>query len=104
MFTMDRRLKLQALLEGITGAKKAYFQPPPSLAMTYPCIVYERDNTSTQHANNLPYRNMQRYQVTIMDYDPDSQLLAKVSRLPTASFSRHFTADKLNHDVFTLYF
>jgi hypothetical protein len=104
VFIMDRRLQLQALLANIPGVTKAYFQPPPSLSMTYPCIVYERDDASTQYANNLPYRNMQRYQVTILDYDPDSQILNGVAALPTARFSRHFTADKLNHDVYTLYF
>lgn len=101
---MDRRLKLHELLASIPGVTKAYFQPPPSLSMTYPCIVYERDDASTQHANNLPYRSMQRYQVTVLDRDPDSQILAGVAKLPTARFNRHFTADNLNHDVYTLYF
>lgn len=72
--------------------------------MTYPCIVYERDSASTQHANNLPYRTMKRYQVTAMDYDPDSEIPEALAKLPSSSFSRHFTADKLNHDVYTLYF
>ena len=104
MFTMDRRLKLQALLASIPGVTKAYFQPPPSISMTYPCIVYERDSTSTSHANNLPYRQMQRYQITVIDRDPDSAIPGGVAQLPTANFSRHFTADNLNHDVYTLYF
>ena len=104
MFTMDRRLKLQELLSSIPGVTKAYFQPPPSISMTYPCIVYQRDSVLTQHANNLPYRHMKRYQVTVMDYDPDSSIPDAVANLPTANFSRHFAADKLNHDVYTLYF
>jgi hypothetical protein len=101
---MDRRLKLQALLSSIPGVTKAYFQPPPSISMTYPCIVYQRDSASIQHANNLLYRHMKRYQVTVIDYDPDSAIPDVVVQLPTANFSRHFTADKLNHDVYTLYF
>jgi hypothetical protein len=101
---MDRRLKLQALLASIPGVTKAYFQPPPSVSMTYPCIVYQRDSASTSHANNLPYRQMQRYQITIIDRDPDSAIPGAVAMLPTASFSQHFTADQLNHDVYTLYF
>jgi hypothetical protein len=104
VFTMDRRLQLQTLLSSIPGVTKAYFQPPPSLSMTYPCIVYERDSASTQHANNLPYRNMKRYQVTVLDYDPDSEIVDELAKLPSSTFSRHFTADKLNHDVYTLYF
>jgi hypothetical protein len=104
VFTMDRRLQLQALLSSIPGVTKVYFQPPPSISMTYPCIVYKRDSASNQHANNLSYRNVKRYQVTIMDYDPDSSIPDAVAQLPTANFSQHFTADKLNHDIYTLYF
>jgi hypothetical protein len=47
---------------------------------------------------------MKRYQVTIIDRDPDSGIPEVVAGLPTSTFSRHFTVDNLNHDVYTLYF
>lgn len=101
---MDRRLQLQALLSAIPGVTKAYFQPPPSLSMTYPCIVYERDSATNLFANNTSYRHTKRYQVTIIERDPDSEIPDKVAALPLSNFSRHFTADNLHHDVYTLYF
>lgn len=101
---MDRRLKLQRLLSAIPGVSKAYFQPPPGIRMTYPCIVYQRDQVSTDYADNSPYRRTKRYQVTVIDEDPDSGIPEAVATLPLSSFSRHFNADKLNHDVYTLYF
>lgn len=98
---MDRS-QLQAVLEAITS--NVYFQPPPSLAMVYPCIVYNRDFANTQFADNLPYRRKKRYQVTIIDQNPDSVIPDKVADLPMCLFERHFTAGNLHHDVYNIYF
>lgn len=100
----NRLLKLQEILSGIPGVSKAYFQPPANLSMSFPCIVYERDAVATVFANNTPYRHTNRYQVTVIDQDPDSEIPAGVEALPLSSFSRHFTADGLHHDVYNLYF
>ena len=99
---MAQRLELQALLA--TLAPKVYFQPPPSLAMEYPCIVYSRDNVKTEYADDQPYKLRTRYQVTVIDRDPDSPIPAKVAALPSALFDRFYTADNLNHDVYQLFF
>lgn len=101
---MDRRLKLQLLLASLPGVAKAYFQPPADIRMDYPCIVYQRDSLDTIFADNNPYRRTKRYQVTVIDQDPDSTIPDLVAALPFSTFSRHFNADKLNHDVYTLYF
>ena len=102
---MGRRLELQSLLESLLPAgKRAYFQPPTNVQMQYPCIVYSRDNRDTDYADNVPYKHKKRYSVTVIDWDPDSDIPDKVAELPMSSFSRHFTADNLNHDVYTLYF
>lgn len=98
------RADLQAIFEDIPGVAKVYFQPPNGVHMVYPCIVYERDAVGTQHADNIPYRSTKRYMVTIVDKNPDSVIPDKVAALPTASFNRFFTADNLNHDVYTIYF
>jgi hypothetical protein len=97
-----RRYSLQELLEAITD--NVYFQPPPNVQMAYPCIVYQRDRTSTRFADNKPYARTKGYQVTVIDRDPDSDIPDKVAQLPTALFSRFFVANNLNHDVYTLFF
>lgn len=96
------RERLQVLLETIAG--NAYFQPPPTLKMQYPCIVYKRDDAETLFADNKLYRTTKRYQVTVIDGDPDSLIPDKVAGLPLCSFDRHYTADNLNHDVYNLFF
>jgi hypothetical protein len=45
-----------------------------------------------------------RYQVTVVDRNPDSDLPDQVQNLPLCQFSRFFTADNLNHFVFNLFF
>lgn len=101
---MDRLL-LQSLLEGLVpDGGKVYFQPPTNTQMVYPCIVYKRDNVETLFADNNPYRSTKRYQVTIIDRNPDSTISDKVAALPLCAFDRFYTADNLNHDVYNLFF
>lgn len=96
------RLELQQILKEI--APNVYFQPPNGLTIHYPCIVYVRDTMDVSYADNSPYRHAIRYQVTVIDRNPDSAMVQKVAMLPLTSHNRFFTADDLNHDVFTLYF
>lgn len=104
MFTMAPRLELQTLLETLLGTPNVYFQPPANVQMKYPCIVYSRDAADTKFAGNNPYARTKRYQVTVIDRDPDSLIPDKIAALPMCSHNRFFTADNLNHDVFTLFF
>lgn len=101
---MEKRLELQALLETILGSRNVYYQPPAQYKMSYPCIVYQRDNVKTDFADNKPYSLDNRYEITIIDRDPDSLIPGMIARLPSSSFSRRFTSDQLNHDVYNLYF
>lgn len=102
---MGQRLDLHVILESLLpSGSKAYFQPPANVEMTYPCIVYKRDDADTQFANNAPYIVKKRYQVTVIDRDPDSGIPDKVAALPTCVFERAYAKSNLNHDVFNLYF
>jgi hypothetical protein len=101
---MGQRLDLQTLLLDLLGSPNVYFQPPPSIKMAYPCIVYRRDNARAEFADNGPYKHRKRYQLTVIDVNPDSAILDKVAALPLCSFERFFTADNLNHDIYNLFF
>jgi hypothetical protein len=99
---MASRLDLHTLLTGIVP--NAYFQPPPSVHMTYPCIVYKLDDIDTDFANNFPYNLQKGYKLTVIDQDPESSIPDEIAKLPQVSFDRFYTADNLNHYVFTIYF
>lgn len=101
---MGLRTDLQVLLENLLGSRNVYFQAPSNLQMSYPCIVYTRDNVKAKYADNRSYSFVKRYLVTVIDKNPDSPIPDKIAALPMCSFSRHYTAENLHHDVFTLYF
>lgn len=101
---MGQRLELQTLLTSILGSGNVYFQPPPSVKMKYPCIIYKRDDAITNFADNKPYANKKRYQVTVIDQNPDSEIPDKIAKLPFCIFDRFYTADNLNHDVYNIFF
>lgn len=103
---MGRRLDLHAYFEFLllgTGGE-AYFQRPTEDKMKYPAIVYNRDDVDSMFADNAPYALTKRYLVTVIDYDPDSELPDKILSMPQCRFSRHFVTQGLNHDNFVLYF
>lgn len=101
---MGTRLDFQTLLEGLLGSGNVYFQPPANVSMRYPAIVYNRDFQSVSFADNRPYHRRKRYQVTVIDADPDSLVPEKIAELPLTTLVRHFTSDNLNHDVYDVYF
>lgn len=101
---MAPRQQLHDALKALSGPEEVYFQPPASVEMKYPCIVYEKDRVNTDFADNTPYKHMKRYQITVIDRNPDSEIPDQVANFPMCSFDRHFTADGLHHDVYNLYF
>lgn len=101
---MDRRLELHEVLCETLGSRYVYFQPPASVDMNYPAIVYSRKTIENIHANNSVYRQNDAYDLTVIYDDPDSVLPRQISLLPLCSHDRHYVADNLYHDTFTIYF
>ena len=88
----------------ILGSSNVYFQPPESVKMRYPAIVYSLDDITNTFADDRPYLSAKRYKVTIIDRNPDSILPDLMNALPFCNFNRTYTSDGLNHWVFSLYF
>lgn len=101
---MGRRVDLQVYLEFLLGSDQVFFQPPSNTRMQYPAIVYSRDSLDTVFADNAPYRHQSRYEVIVMDHDPDSEIPTKITAMPMSRFVRSYSADGLNHTVINLYF
>lgn len=102
MALQDRRLELDAYFKTLTP--NVYYQPPPSVKMKYPAIRYELSRIDLTSANNKPYLLDRGYQVTVIDEDPDSDIVDAISKLPMCRFNRPYTANNLNHFVFILYY
>ena len=99
-----RRLELHEILCGILGSRNVYFQPPENLKMKFPCIIYEHEGNDVKPADDTKYSKIRKYQVTIIDKDPDTEIPERLDNLRFASFDRRFTADNMNNIVYTVYY
>lgn len=101
---MGTRLSLQTQLETLLGSSNVYYQPPASIKLVYPCIVYDLDNTYVKHANNKLYKKDKRYSLTYITRNPDDPKVDAFLELDYCAFNRSFTVDNLHHYTYTLYY
>lgn len=102
---MGTRIELHEKLMALFGSNHVYFQPPPSIKMVYPAVVYKFDGIFERSANNKKYVAEKRYTVTFMHKDPDVNYSSEMyNAFPMCSFDRRFVSDNLYHDVYTLYY
>ena len=98
---MRTRLELDTKLREL--CPNVYYQPPESVRMKYPAIRYSRYDVDNQHADNFAYFQSPAFQIIVIDANPDSEIVPAIAELPMCSYDRHYSADNLNHDVFTIY-
>lgn len=101
---MTRRIQLHQILVDLLGSTNVYFQPPSTVQMKFPCIIYSRDARDEKFADNILYLGKDRYSISVVDKNPDSDIPDKVGALPLTSFSQHYVVDNLNHDVYSTYY
>lgn len=99
-----KRYELHEKLCTLLGSRNVYYQPPPTVRMSYPAIVYKRSTIANNYANDDVYIQNFAYDVTVIDSNPDSRIVFELSKFPKCRFNRHYTSDNLNHDVFTIYY
>lgn len=46
----------------------------------------------------------EKYKGTVIDADPDNQIVNNIAGMPTSRFNRYYTKDNLNHYVFEIFF
>lgn len=101
---MAEREQLHAILTEILGSSNVYFQPPSTIQLSYPCIIYQRQAKQELFANDALYLSKKRYSITVVDKNPDSEIPDKIAELKLTTFDRHFVADGLHHDVYSCYY
>jgi hypothetical protein len=102
---MGQRLELHAELVSLLGTNNVYYQPPATVQLHYPAIIYELSSITTRNADNMHYINTRRYSVTVIDTNPDSILSQTIlDSFERCTFDRRFASDNLYHDVLTLYY
>lgn len=101
---MTERTELHEILCDTLGSRNVYFDPPETIKMKYPAIVYSLSDVKKTYADNICYKNFKAYAVTIIDKNPDSEIPDKLLCLPYVEFDRTYRADNLHHFVYTMYF
>lgn len=102
---MASRLDLHEEFCNLLGTRYVYFQPPESLKLHYPCIVYNRSGVDTKNADNKHYKCTNQYSGVIIDPDPDSSIPDRLlDKFSMSSLSASYTSDNLNHTPFSLYY
>ena len=100
---MSKRYDLQRELEKY--ADNVYFQPPSSIKMTYPCVVYNKISKFREYGNDQAYIKIQGYSVTVMDRDPDSLIADDLEdHFTHCAITQYFTNDNIHHTVLELYY
>lgn len=107
----NQRKQLDDILRSIDGVKKVYYQPPESMQLKYPCIIYEPSGQNVMYANDSRYLTFMEYTLTLIDRDPESIIQKSILDLRKnadancyVKFDRFFTADNLNHWTYRLAF
>lgn len=101
---MGTRIDLQVLLETLLGSTNVYYQPPETLKINYPAIIYSKSRIDTKKADDSTYLKNTRYNIIVVDKKPDNPVIDKLLSLPYCSYDRHYNSDKLNHDSLILYY
>lgn len=105
MEKQPRRIELHEKLCEVLGSEYVYYNPPESVKLKYPCIIYQLDRVWQRYADDKEYLGRKGYDVTVISRDPDENIADQIrSEFIYASFNRRFVNDDLYHDVLTIYY
>lgn len=98
------RLQLHEELCDILGSRNVYFQPPESVKIKYPAIIYHVENIDQKFANNMTYNKDRAYLLILVHPDPDNEIIEKLLfSFPKIRFDRAYDSDNIHHYVYVLY-
>ena len=95
---MVDRFVIHNRLCDVLGNDHVYFQPPSSIQLKYPCIIYSLHRYQFSPADNIKYLQHVTYDLIVIDKNPDSKIpMALIEEFTTCSLDRVYKADNLNH-------
>jgi len=96
------RLTLHQTLVDILGSNNVYYNPPETLQMKFPCIVYNLDYIEDMHADNSKYIDWTTYKIYVVSKKVDHPAIRQILNIPMTRFSTRYVRDGLYHDVIIL--
>lgn len=98
------RLEIQDRLEALDTSLHVYYQPPASVRIKYPAIIYHLNDIDQRWADDYLYKKDRSYLLTLVHYDPDNDIIEKLLwAFPKLRYDRTYTSDNLYHYVYVLY-
>lgn len=99
------RVELQEKLEELLGSRNVYFQPPESIKMEYPAIVYDLYRVQQRFASDMSYKRNPAWSITIIDRNEDVDWVNKMlESFNYCSMERSYKGDNLAHYSFIVYY
>lgn len=99
------RLHLRDLLirvmEDAGEEPNLYYQPPESIHLNYPCIIYQLKGLDSTYANDNPYIQKVSFEATYITRSSTSSVITNLGKLSCSKFDRYFVTDNLHHYVYT---
>ena len=99
------RLDLHDKLCDLLGSSEVYFQPPETIRMKYPAIIYDMYRVNQRFADDSNYRIMPAFSVTIIDKTTELDWIDRMFEMfpKYCSLERTYVADNLVHYSFILF-
>lgn len=100
------RIDLHNMIKSLTPTGwNIYFQPPESIKLSFPCIIYGRGEIDAKYADDKMYVGKRAYNVQIISRDPEctlaETLMMNISGCKSTGLS---VIDNLYHDNLTIYY
>lgn len=102
---MHNRSELHKKLERLMGSSNVYFQPPASVQLSYPCVIYTLGTGDMKRADDSVYMYTYSYEVTFIYKRPNIDIVEQVLKtFSMSSVYRVYVSDNLNHYAFRIYY
>lgn len=88
----------------LTYCPNVYYQPPESVKLKYPCIIYAMETLSPQYADNNPYLLHTSYGMRYITREPDDETVYNLALLPKCKHGKMYAKDNLYHHSYTIYY
>lgn len=96
------RLTLHQNLIDALGSSNVYYNPPETIQMKFPAIVYSLDFIDQIHADNKKYIDWTTYKVIVVSNKPDHPAIRKILNMEMTRFSTSYTRNGYYHTVIIL--
>lgn len=96
------RLTLHQDLIDALGSSNVYYNPPETIQMKFPAIVYSLDFIEQIHADNKKYIDWTTYKVIVVSKKPDDPVIKKILNWEMTRFSTSYTRNGFYHTAIIL--